>query len=103
MEQDNKELLKKIAYLAVGIFSPESEHFSEMVDGWIEKGKMTEAEGKKFVEEVMEKAKTTKSDLEKTILEQSQSFYENIHIATTDQINALNKRITALEELHKSK
>lgn len=103
MEQENKEFLKKIAYLAVGIFSPESENFSEMVDGWIEKGKMTEAEGKKFVEDVMEKAKTTKSELEETILKQSQSFYENIHLATTDQIEALNKRVSALEELHKSK
>ncbi len=103
MEQDNKELLKKIAYLAVGIFSPESENFNEMVDGWIEKGKMTEAEGKKFVDDVMDKAKNVKSDLEETILKQSQSFYENVHLATTDQIESLNKRVTALEKLHKAK
>lgn len=103
MEAENKELLKKIAYLAIGIFSPESSHFNEMVDGWIEKGKMTEEEGRKFVEDVMEKAKSVKSDLEKSILEQSQSFYQNIHVATTDQIEALENRISKLEALHNVK
>ncbi|CAG5087316.1 phasin family protein [Parvicella tangerina] len=103
MEQENKELLKKIAYLAIGIFSPDSNHFNEMVDEWIEKGKMTEEEGRKFVEDIMNKAKGVKSDLEKKIMDQGQSFYENIHVATTEQIEALEKRISALEKLHKEK
>lgn len=103
MEAENKELLKKIAYLAIGIFSPESSHFNDMVNQWIEKGKMTEEEGRKFVEDVMDKATGVKAELEKNIREQSQSFYENIHVATTDQIEALEKRISALEKLHKNK
>lgn len=102
MEQENKELLKKIAYLAIGIFSPDSDHFSEMVDEWIAKGKMTEEEGRKFVDDIMSKARGVKTDLEKKILDQGQSFYENIHVATTDQIEALERRISALEQLHKN-
>ena len=103
MEQESKETLKKIAYLAIGIFSPDSNHFSEMVDGWIEKGKMTEEEGRKFVEEIMDKVKNIKSEIEESVLSQSQSFYQNIHVATTEQIEALEKRVSALEEFHKGK
>ena len=84
--------------MAVGVLSPENEKFSTMVDEWVEKGKMTEEEGRKFVTEILEKGKTVKSDLEKSILDQSKSFYDNIHIATTDQIEALEKRIKALED-----
>jgi len=98
MEENGKELLKKIAYLAVGVLSPENEKFSGMVDEWVEKGKMTEEEGRRFVSEVLEKGKNIKSDLEKSILTQSKSFYDNIHIATTDQIAALEKRVTELEK-----
>lgn len=101
MEAENKELLKKIAYLAVGVMTPEDGNFTAMVDEWVEKGKMTQEEGRKFVNDVMEKAKTIKFDIEQSILEQSKSFYDAIHIATTDQIAALEKRIKALEAKHK--
>ncbi|MCB9188568.1 MAG: hypothetical protein H6599_04725 [Flavobacteriales bacterium] len=103
MEQENKELLKKIAYLAIGIFSPDSNHFNEMVDEWVEKGKMTEEEGRKFVEDIVDKVKNVKTDIEENVLKQSQSFYENIHVATTEQLEALEKRVSALEEFHKAK
>lgn len=103
MEQDTKDFLKKISYLAIGIFSPDSNHFSEMVDEWVEKGKMTEEEGRKFVEEMVDKVKNIKSEIEQSVLEQSQSFYENIHIATTEQIEALEKRITTLEAFNNAK
>lgn len=102
MEQENKELLKKIAYLAIGIFSPDSNHFSEMVDEWIEKGIMTEEEGRKFVEDIVDKVKNVRTDIEENVLKQSQQFYENIHIATTEQLETLAKRVSALEEFHKA-
>jgi polyhydroxyalkanoate synthesis regulator phasin len=98
MDAENKEMLKKIAYLAIGIFSPESKGFNEMVDEWVEKGKMTEEEGRKFVEDLMNQAKTIKSDLEKSLYDQAKSFYDNLHLATTDQLAALEKRIEALEK-----
>lgn len=101
MEQSNKELLKKIAYLAIGVLSPENGKFSDMVDEWVDKGKMTEEEGRKFVDEVVEKGKSIKSDLEKSVLDQSKSFYKNIHLATTDQLQALEKRVKALEKNQK--
>jgi polyhydroxyalkanoate synthesis regulator phasin len=98
METENKELLKKIAYLAIGIFSPESKGFSGMVEEWVEKGKMTEEEGRKFVEDLMVQAKTIKNDLEKSLYDQAKSFYDNMHLATTEQLTALEKRIEVLEK-----
>ena len=101
MEESTKETLKKLSYLAIGLFSPENGKFSDLVDEWIEKGKMTEEEGKKFVSEITEKAKTVRQDIEEKVLKESKSFYENIHIATTDQLKELEKRIAALEKKHK--
>ncbi len=98
MEDYSKETLKKLAYLAVGLLTPEDHKFSDLVDEWIEKGKMTEQEGRKFVEDLVEKAKGVKTDLEDKFKEQSTDILKNIHVATTEQIEALEKRIKALEE-----
>lgn len=97
MEQSTKETLEKLSYLAIGLFSPENGQFSDLVNSWIEKGKMTEEEGRKFLSEITEKAKTVRTDIENKIRSESEQFYKNIHIATTDQIENLEKKVAKLE------
>lgn len=98
MEQSSIDTLKKIAYITVGVLTPEDGTFSDMVDGWIEKGKMTEEEGKKFVEEMYEKASTVKKDIEDSVTEYSQTIIEKLNIASREKIEELEARIKALEK-----
>ena len=98
MEQNSIETLKKIAYIAVGVLTPEDGTFSDMVDGWIEKGKMTEEEGKKFIEEMYEKASSIKKDIEDSVSEYSHTIIEKLNIASLEKINELEARIKALED-----
>ncbi len=98
MDDYSKDTLKKLAYLAVGVFTPEDNKFSEMVDGWIEKGKMTEEEGRKFVADMVVKAQGLKLDFEEKVKEQSAELYKSAHIATTEQIASLESRVKKLEE-----
>lgn len=97
MENGAKETLEKLTYLAIGLFSPENGQFSDIIDGWVEKGKMTEEEGRKFVVELTDKAKGIRKDVEDKVRTESEQFYNNIHLATTEQIEELQKRIEALE------
>ena len=98
MELNNIETLKKIAYITVGVLTPEDGTFSDMVDGWIEKGKMTEEEGKKFIEDMYEKASTVKNDIENSIKVQSQGVLDKLNIASLEKMDELEKRIKALEK-----
>ena len=97
MEKNTKETLEKLTYLAIGLFSPENGQFSDIIDSWVEKGKLTEEEGRKFVEEITDRAKGIRKDVEDKIRQESEQFYNNIHVATTEQIDALTKRIEELE------
>lgn len=97
MEKNAKETLEKLAYLAIGLFSPENGQFSDIINGWVEKGKLTEEEGRKFVQEITDRAKGIRKDVEDKIREESEQFYNNIHVATTEQIEALVKRVEELE------
>jgi len=98
MEQSSIETLKKIAYITVGVLTPENGTFSEMVNEWIDKGKMTEKEGEKFVKDIYEKAGTIKEDIEKSIKEHSADVFEKLNIASLEKINELEARIEALEK-----
>lgn len=97
MEKNTKETLEKLTYLAIGLFSPENGQFSDIIDSWVEKGKLTEEEGRKFVQEITDRAKGIRKDVEEKIRQESEQFYNNIHVATTEQIDALVKRIEELE------
>ncbi len=55
-----EDLFKKFLYTGVGIVSTTAEVLQRSVDEWIEKGKISEDEGKKIVDEFMNDASSRK-------------------------------------------
>lgn len=97
MEILTKENLSKLAYLAVGVVVANEEKIKETINGWIDDGKVAEEDGRRFVDEMIDKSKEARKDLEERVKKISEEWYKAAHIGTTEQIEALEKRVKALE------
>lgn len=83
--------------MAVGYASMNKEKIEEFTKSLTEKGKMTEEEGKKLVDELIERSKHIKEEIEEKISNVSSQVYEKLHLATKDEMDELKKRIADLE------
>jgi polyhydroxyalkanoate synthesis regulator phasin len=69
-QQENnvmKELLKKTVLTGIGFAAISKDKIEEIIGEMIEKGSLTEQEGKKFVEEIVGYADKTRAELEKQV------------------------------------
>jgi polyhydroxyalkanoate synthesis regulator phasin len=92
-----KDFIKSLLYMAVGYASMNKEKVEEFTKNISEKGKMTEEEGKKVIEDVIQRAKEIKEDIMVKIEDVSQQLYETLNLATKKEIEELKARIDALE------
>jgi polyhydroxyalkanoate synthesis regulator phasin len=96
--------LERIFYTSVGLTLKGKEFVEEAARKFVEDHKMTYDEGKKFINEMMVNAETTKADLTKTIEETSENFISTMKFAKQETIDSLLERISDLEaELKKLK
>lgn len=94
----DNETLKKLMYMAVGYAALQPEKITDLTDSLLEKGKMTEEEGRKFVAEMTERTESFKQSLDKKIEEISKAVYSTLHLAQTEEVESLRERVKALEE-----
>lgn len=93
-----KELIRKALFTGVGVASLTKEKIEEVVDELKKSGEMSEEEGKKFTEELFEKAKESKEKLNRQIEEAVSSAIEKLDIARGADIAELKKEIDALKK-----
>jgi polyhydroxyalkanoate synthesis regulator phasin len=92
-----KDFIKNMLYMAVGYASIEKEKIEQFTKDLTEKGKLTEEEGKKMINELIQRSKEVKEDIEGKIENVSKEIYDTLHLATKEEIEALKKRISDLE------
>jgi polyhydroxyalkanoate synthesis regulator phasin len=97
MELFTKENVSKLAYLAIGAIMSNEGKIKELVDDWVEKGKMTAEDAKKFYDEMLEKSREAKAEFESKVKNFSEEWYNKAHVATLEQLHALEVRVAALE------
>lgn len=88
--QDN---LKKYFYSGVGLAAQTAEVVQKGVNELVKKGKVSEAEGKKLVGEVIKKAEARRPELETKYNEAVHKFVK----LTSSEVSKLQKRIEKLE------
>lgn len=72
------------------------EKVKELVDDLVKKGELNEHEGAKLVKEFMDKARTSRSDINKKITESVSKGYEKANIATREELEKLTKKVQQL-------
>ncbi len=93
-----RELLDKTVELGLGAALLTRETATKLVDDLIQRGEVTKDEGKKMVTDMLEKGKHQKVKMEDFIAEIAQRVMDKADVARRSHIEALELRISQLEE-----
>lgn len=92
------ELVKKALLTGVGVAALSKEKAEELVKDIVEKGKMTEQEGQKLVDQLLTSSEEARKELQKQIETKVQAALEKMDLAKKSELDALKLEI---EELRK--
>ncbi len=92
------DLIKKAMFAGVGLISLTKEKIEEVAQDFIDKGKLTEQEGKKFVDELLERSDESKEAIRKQIDERIQIALQKVNIARGSDVEELKVQIKELQE-----
>ena len=90
------ETLDKIMLAGLGAMSMTKEKAEEIFDEYVEKGKAKKENRSGFVQDLMDSAEKTKSDVEKVISEQIDKAMAKQPMATKDDIKRIEAKLDQL-------
>ncbi len=93
-----KEMLKNMFYMGAGAAFLTKEKLEELRTDLIEKGKMTQDEGKQFVDEMVKKSEDVKTQLEKQVQDTVAEQLKKMKVASSEEIADLRKEIADLKK-----
>jgi len=98
-----KELLKDIFYLGAGAAFMTKEKFEELKKELIEKGKLSQDEGRQIVDELMKRAEDIRNDMEKKVKETVTEQMKKLNVASREELEELRTEIEKIKAERKSK
>ncbi len=93
------DLMKKGMLAGIGLALKTWDEVEKMVREVQEKGEMTEAEGRKFLDEVQKKYEEAQGKLEKRVEQTVKEFLKKSQIVTSDELKELKKEIRELKSI----
>jgi polyhydroxyalkanoate synthesis regulator phasin len=91
------EVLKKSIYATVGIALMTREKAEEIAKKVAAEAKLSESEGRQFVDELLKRADETRASFEKIIAQQIDAVLRKINIPTRSDVDQLDLRLRKLE------
>ncbi len=91
------DTLKKTLYAGVGMAFLTRDKIEEMAKKLAEEAKLSEADGKKFIDEMLKKSEDAKASFDRTVNAAVSAAMEKLDLARKSDLNALESRIKALE------
>jgi polyhydroxyalkanoate synthesis regulator phasin len=92
------ELIKKALMTGVGMAAMTKEKIEELAHDIAKKSKLSEKEGKKLIDDLLERSQTAKKDLESFIEKTVKKVMKSLNIATREDTTKLARRIKKLED-----
>lgn len=96
------ELLRKTVYATVGMVLVTRDVAEEMGKKIAQEAKMSESEGKKFIDELMKKTDQARVSLEKMINEKVELALKKINIPSREELKNIECRLSKLEKQEKN-
>jgi polyhydroxyalkanoate synthesis regulator phasin len=93
------DLMKKGMLAGIGLALKTWDEVEKMVQEVQEKGEMSEAEGRKFLDEVQKKYEEAQGKLEKRVEQTVKDFLKKTQIVTSDELKELKKEIRELKSI----
>lgn len=94
-----QEFIKDLLYLGAGAAFVTKEKIEELKNELIDKGKLTQEEGKQFVDDLLKKSDDMKDKLEEKINETVSDRLEKMNVAKGDDIADLREQIQELRAM----
>ncbi len=91
------DIFKKTLYAGIGMAFLTKERIEEMASKLAEESKLSEAEGRKFVNEIINRSEEAKQGFEKTIQEAVDTAFRKLDLPRRSDVQRLEVRIEALE------
>ena len=101
---ENDNLFKKVVYAGVGLASVAAEKIEETVNDLVDKGKLSDNEGKKIVDDFFKNTEVKTAEFEEKLKDVVKNVVTKFDFLKRDDVEGLKKRIEELEaELAKNK
>ena len=91
------ETLRNTLYASVGLAYLTKEKVEELAHELIEKGKMSEKEGKEFIDDLVNRSKEAKEKVETQIDTRVKDTLKKMNLVTKQEYEILEKRLKDLE------
>lgn len=92
-----KDLLKSIAYTGIGAAFLTKDKIEELKDDLMEQGKISQDEGKQFVDELVKKTDSIKDSLDLKISKIVEEKIKQLDIVTNDDFADLRRQVEELQ------
>ena len=92
-----KELLKNVLYASIGAAFLTKEKIEELKGDLIEKGKMSQEEGKQFVDDLLRRSEKARDQLDLWINKRVEERIEQFNLATRDELADLRRQVEELQ------
>ena len=93
-----EDLFKKFIYTGVGLVAQNAEILQKNVNDLIKKGKLTEEEGRKVVDDLVDDTNGKKEEFEDRLKSVVNSVLAKLDLPSREEIKGLKTRISELEE-----
>jgi len=98
-----KELIRKGLLIGMGAAEFPRETLANAIQELEKKGEVSKAEAKKIMESFARSARQRRKDLEETLEKGFSSLLGKMHLATSDRMEEMEKRLRSLERKLKAK
>ncbi len=91
------EMLKKSIYATIGIALMTHEKVEEIGKKIAAEARLSESDGKQFVDELLKRAEETRGSLEKFVARQVETALRKVNIPTRSEVDEIDLRLRKLE------
>jgi polyhydroxyalkanoate synthesis regulator phasin len=98
-----KELLHKAWMFGLGVYDFSKERVEAVVQDMVQRGEISQQESPEAVKQLLAKAQDAQQALMDKVKELTQSAIDEINVAKVSDLEALEKRVAALEEALKER
>jgi polyhydroxyalkanoate synthesis regulator phasin len=93
------DLIKKTMLTGIGFALKTWDEVESLAKEFVEKGKMSEKEGSKFLDELQKKYEESQNKLEARVEKSVKQFLRKMDIVTRDDLKALRREISELKKM----
>lgn len=92
-----KEFLKNTLYASIGAAFLTKDKIDGLVGDLVEKGKLSQEEGKQFVDDLLKKSNEARDQLDLKINQIVEEQIKKLNIATSDEVSELRRQVNELQ------